>query len=84
MEANPADSFHDYNRDRGLKAKPITYRFLWGESITAGLILIYAPLRPSPNPDEGCMFTVTMEKDLVPKLREDPEWNEFFEYRGID
>ncbi|KAK6222668.1 hypothetical protein LQW54_000849 [Pestalotiopsis sp. IQ-011] len=65
-------------------AKPITYRFLWGESITAGLILIYAPLRPSPNPDEGCMFTVTMEKDLVPKLREDPEWSEFFEYRGVD
>ncbi|ETS75569.1 hypothetical protein PFICI_12513 [Pestalotiopsis fici W106-1] len=65
-------------------AKPITYRHLWGEAITAGLILIYAPLRPSLNPDEGCMFTITMEKELIPKLKEDPEWNSFFEYRGVD
>ncbi|KAF7537487.1 hypothetical protein G7054_g3672 [Neopestalotiopsis clavispora] len=64
--------------------KPITYRHLWGESITAGLILIYAPLRPSPNADEGCMFTITMEKELVETLRADPAWNSYFEYRGID
>ncbi|KAK8104649.1 Acyl transferase [Apiospora kogelbergensis] len=50
---------------------------------TAGLILIYAPVR-SANPDEGCMFTVTMEKELVPVLRADPEWSSFFEYRGLD
>ncbi|KAI1852881.1 hypothetical protein JX265_012909 [Neoarthrinium moseri] len=65
-------------------AKPITYRHLWGDLITAGLILVYAPIRSSDNPDEGCMFTITMEKDLVPKLMENSEWTDYFEYRGID
>lgn len=27
---------------------------------------------------------MTMEKDLVPKLFQDPEWNSFLEYRGKD
>lgn len=65
-------------------AKPITYRHLWGSSITAGLVLIYAPIRCTANPDEGCMFTITMEKELVPKLLEDADWTAYFEYRGVD
>lgn len=65
-------------------AKPITYRHLWGSLITAGLILIYAPIRSAADPDEGCMFTITMEKELVPKLLEEPEWADYFEYRGLD
>ncbi|KAI1337554.1 transferase family-domain-containing protein [Xylariaceae sp. FL0016] len=64
-------------------AKSLTYRYIWGDDVTAGLILIYAPVT-SANPDEGCMFTVTMEKELIPKLREDPEWSKYFEYRGVD
>ncbi|KAH8682001.1 hypothetical protein BX600DRAFT_447605 [Xylariales sp. PMI_506] len=66
-------------------AKPITYRHLWGDLITAGLILIYAPIRDeSVSSDEGCVLTITLEKELLPKLLEDPEWTDFFEYRGKD
>ncbi|CAN8104198.1 unnamed protein product [Discula destructiva] len=64
--------------------EPITYRHLWGENVTPGLVLIYAPIKSSPDPDEGYTFTVTIEKELVPKLLQDPGWNEFFEYRGVD
>ncbi|KAK8074603.1 hypothetical protein PG997_009266 [Apiospora hydei] len=63
--------------------KPLTYRHMWGHLLTAGLILIYAPVL-SADPDEGCMFTVNMEKELVPVLCADPEWSRYFEYRGID
>ncbi|CAJ2512967.1 Uu.00g010860.m01.CDS01 [Anthostomella pinea] len=55
-----------------------------GSLITAGLILVYAPIRSGADPDEGCMFTFTMEKELVPKLLEDSEWNAYFDYRGGD
>ncbi|KAH8205015.1 hypothetical protein TruAng_000898 [Truncatella angustata] len=65
-------------------AKPITYRHLWGSLITTGLILIYAPICSDASPDEVCMFTITKEKELVPKLLEDPEWTKYFEYRGVD
>ncbi|KAH9893055.1 hypothetical protein F4778DRAFT_795065 [Xylariomycetidae sp. FL2044] len=64
--------------------RPLTYRHFWGDLISAGLVLVYAPIRKPDDPDEGCMFTVTMEKELVPKLLEDPEWSEYFEYRGVD
>ncbi|GJC85391.1 trichothecene 3-O-acetyltransferase tri101 [Colletotrichum liriopes] len=65
-------------------AKPITYRHLWGNMVTAGVVLVYAPIQSPGNPDEGFMFAITMEKDLVPKLRESSEWSDYFEYRGVD
>ncbi|KAK2003328.1 hypothetical protein LX36DRAFT_625218 [Colletotrichum falcatum] len=65
-------------------AKPITYRHLWGDLLTAGVVLIYAPTRSSENLDEGVMFAITMEKDLVPKLMDTSEWTDYFEYRGVD
>lgn len=64
--------------------KPITYRHLWGGAVSPGLVLIYAPIQSSKDPDEGCTLTVTLEAELVPKLLEDAEWNEYFEYRGVD
>lgn len=64
--------------------KPITYRHMWGEEVSPGMVLIYAPIQSSQNPDEGCTFTVTLEAELLPKLLEDPEWNGYFEYRGTD
>ncbi|KAI7778621.1 hypothetical protein LA080_001951 [Diaporthe eres] len=64
--------------------RPITHRHLWGEHLSAGLVLIYAPGSSSSDPDEGFTFTVTIEKQLVSKLVRDPEWSEYFEYRGID
>ncbi|KAL1854398.1 hypothetical protein Daus18300_011497 [Diaporthe australafricana] len=64
--------------------KPITHRHLWGDHLSPGLVLIYAPVNSASNTDEGYTFTITMEKDLVPKLLQDPQWTEFFEYRGVD
>lgn len=64
--------------------KPITYRHLWGEHLSPGLILIYAPIKSSSKPDEGFVFTITMEKELVPRLLQDPDWTNFFEYLGED
>ncbi|KAK2053879.1 acyltransferase [Colletotrichum caudatum] len=64
--------------------KPITYRHLWGDLLTAGVVVIYAPIQSSRSPDEGVMFAITMEKDLVPKLMETSEWTDYFEYRGVD
>lgn len=65
-------------------AKPIAYRHFWGDTKSPGVIVIYAPVRSSANADEGWMFTLTMEKELVPRLRETAEWAKYFEYRGID
>lgn len=70
-------------RDFGF-GRPLTYRHLWGDSLTAGLVLIYAPVRDAADPDEGCTFTVTMEAELVAQLCADPVWCEYFEYRGVD
>lgn len=64
--------------------KPVTYRHLWGEHLSPGLILIYAPIKSASNPDEGFIFTVTMEKELVPKLLQDPDWTNYFQYLGED
>lgn len=63
--------------------KPITYRHLFGGFSTAGAVVMYAPVR-SADPDEGCVFTVTMEKELVGKMRAMPEFSNIFEYRGVD
>ncbi|KAF4839116.1 Trichothecene 3-O-acetyltransferase TRI101 [Colletotrichum tropicale] len=65
-------------------AKPITHRHLWGGHKTAGVVLIYPPVGGTASADEGFMFAITMEKELVAKLMESPEWTEYFEYRGID
>lgn len=63
---------------------PVTYRHLWGREVTPGLVLIYAPIRSSPGPDEGFTFTVTLEEVLVLSLLADPEWSSYFEYKGTD
>lgn len=65
-------------------AKPVAVRHLWGNEVAAGVILIYAPFPSGPTEDEGWMFTIGMEKELVPNLIANPEWTRYFEYRGID
>ncbi|KAL4778832.1 transferase [Aspergillus varians] len=64
-------------------ASPITYRHLL-DAVTNGVIIIYPPRTNAANPDEGCEFAIFYEKDLAQTLIHDPEWNEYFEYRGID
>ncbi|TLD04262.1 uncharacterized protein PgNI_12098 [Pyricularia grisea] len=63
--------------------KPIIYRHLFGGFSTEGVIIIYPPIR-STNPDEGYVFSVTIEKELVGKMIEMREFCEFFEYRGVN
>jgi hypothetical protein len=64
-------------------AKPITYRHLL-DCVTEGVIIIYPPRSMAPESDEGCEFAISYEKRLAQTLIEDPEWNEYFEYRGVD
>ncbi|KAE8374234.1 transferase [Aspergillus bertholletiae] len=62
---------------------PVTYRHLL-DCITEGVIIIYPPRTVGPDSDEGCEFAISYEKRLAQELIDDPEWNEFFEYRGVD
>jgi hypothetical protein len=62
---------------------PITYRHLL-DRVTNGVIVIYPPRMNTGNPDEGCEFAIFYEEDLAQTLIDDPEWNEYFEYRGVD
>ncbi|KAG8667760.1 hypothetical protein FPOAC2_12950 [Fusarium poae] len=64
-------------------AKPAMYRHLL-DRITEGIIIIYPPRDTSPESDEGCEFAIFYEKRLAQDLINDREWNEYFEYRGID
>ncbi|KAL4751039.1 hypothetical protein BDW72DRAFT_203408 [Aspergillus terricola var. indicus] len=64
-------------------ARPITYRHLL-DCVTNGVIIVYPPRAGTGNEDEGCEFAIFYEKDRAQSLIEDPEWNEYFEYRGVD
>ncbi|KAE8152514.1 transferase family-domain-containing protein [Aspergillus avenaceus] len=64
-------------------ATPTTYRHLF-DCITQGVVIIYPPRTTFPGSDEGCEFAIFYEKALAKNLIDDPEWNEYFEYRGID
>jgi hypothetical protein len=64
-------------------AKPITYRHLL-DNVTEGVIIIYPPRMSSADADEGCEFAIFYEKRLAEPLIHDPEWNRYFEYRGVD
>ncbi|QRD94695.1 hypothetical protein F9C07_2205456 [Aspergillus flavus] len=64
-------------------ATPVTYRHLL-DCISEGVIIIYPPRTTGPDSDEGCEFAISYEKSLAQELIDDPEWNKFFEYRGVD
>lgn len=64
-------------------ARPITYRHVI-DNVSIGVIIIYPPRDPSPESDEGPEFAVFYEKRLAQTLIDDPEWNKYFEYRGVD
>ncbi|KAL4811961.1 hypothetical protein BDW67DRAFT_179148 [Aspergillus spinulosporus] len=66
-------------------ARSITYRYLL-DFVTSAFILIY-PARVGSGPhggDEGCEFPIVYECELAQTLIDDPEWNSFFEFRGVD
>lgn len=66
-------------------AKPHAFRFPF-DTVTSGLAVVY-PARTSSPPagdDEGNEFSIGFEKELAQSLIEDPEWNRYFEFRGVD
>ncbi|KAJ5987964.1 hypothetical protein N7481_003174 [Penicillium waksmanii] len=64
-------------------ARPVIYRVLV-DSITQGVNIIYPPRASPPDTDEGPEFSISYEKSLKQALIDDPEWNKYFEYRGVD
>lgn len=65
-------------------AKPVIYRVLV-DSLTQGVNIIYPPrASSSPDSNEGPEISISYEKSLKQTLIDDPEWNEYFEYRGVD
>ncbi|KAK8111612.1 uncharacterized protein PG998_008069 [Apiospora kogelbergensis] len=67
-------------------ARPLTHRFLTRGSVSANMAFVYPPQASSDggDDDQGTIWSIGMEKDLVTKLRADPEWSQYFEYRGVD
>ncbi|KAK8136733.1 Acyl transferase [Apiospora sp. TS-2023a] len=65
--------------------RPLTHRFLTGDGVSANLAFVYPPSASTGgDDDQGTIWSIGMERDLVPKLRADPEWSQYFEYRGVD
>ncbi|RYP69111.1 hypothetical protein DL771_006265 [Monosporascus sp. 5C6A] len=64
-------------------AKPVTYRHLM-DNVTEGVIIIYPPRKAGPDSDEGVEIAISYEERLAQTLIDDPEWNKYFEYRGVD
>ncbi|OJJ04313.1 hypothetical protein ASPVEDRAFT_136175 [Aspergillus versicolor CBS 583.65] len=65
--------------------KPHAFRFPF-DTVTAGMTVVY-PVRtnnPPAGEDEGHEFSIGFERELAEGLIEDPEWNRYFEYRGVD
>jgi len=56
------------------------------DTVTNGLILVYPPrtVDPPAGDDEGVEVCIGFEKQLTRGLVEDPEWNRYFEFRGVD
>ncbi|KAK1838808.1 acyl transferase [Colletotrichum chrysophilum] len=85
----PMSILHTDHRDANIVSadfgfgKPSGYRHLM-DQVTEGVVVIYPPRDPSPESDEGPEFAISFEKDLAHLLLGDPEFNEYFEYRGVD
>lgn len=63
--------------------KPQTFRHIMAV-VTPGLKVIYPASTNDPDSDEGPEFCIGFEKEISDKLINDPEWCQYFEYRGVD
>ena len=73
-----------YDADFGF-AKPCGFRHPF-DMPTNGFIIIYPTrtIRAPAGEDEGNEIVISFEKELTKGLLEDPEWNRYFEFRGLD
>ncbi|RYP72279.1 hypothetical protein DL770_007981 [Monosporascus sp. CRB-9-2] len=65
--------------------KPYAFRHPF-DTVTTGYVIVY-PERRNGGPagaDEGNEILIGFEKDATKGLLEDPEWNKYFEFRGVD
>ncbi|KAK3328120.1 hypothetical protein B0T19DRAFT_423740 [Cercophora scortea] len=66
-------------------AKPHAFRHPF-DTVSSGLAIVY-PVRTNSPPagdDEGHEFIIGLEKEVARHLVDDPEWNRYFEFRGVD
>ncbi|KAK3935733.1 transferase [Diplogelasinospora grovesii] len=64
-------------------ARPTAFRHLF-DTVTEGLVIVYPPHHGPAGDDEGIELQVAFEKELVQQLVNDPDWNKYFEFRGVD
>ncbi|KAJ5980365.1 Transferase [Penicillium waksmanii] len=64
-------------------ATPALYRHLL-DYVSEGIYVIYPPRDPSSGSDSGPEFSIAYERHLKDALLADPEWNQYFEYYGVD
>ncbi|KAK1990084.1 hypothetical protein LX36DRAFT_440245 [Colletotrichum falcatum] len=67
-------------------ARPAAFRHLFGSGmVPEGIVVVYPPRLGGPaGDDEGVELQVAFEKELARQLVEDPGWNRYFEFRGVD
>ena len=73
-----------YDADFGF-GKPYAFRHPFS-TVSNGYIIVY-PRRKQGGPageDEGNEILIGFEKDATKDLLEDPEWNKYFDFRGVD
>lgn len=64
---------------------PYGFRFPF-DTVTVGLTIVL-PVRKYGAPagdDEGNEFSIGFERQLAKDLINDPEWNKYFEFRGVE
>ncbi|KAG9256670.1 uncharacterized protein F5Z01DRAFT_481830 [Emericellopsis atlantica] len=64
-------------------AHPTAYRHMFG-IIPQGHCVVYPAHHGPAGDDEGIELQVTFEEELMADLLNDPEWNRYFEFRGVD
>ncbi|TPX18571.1 uncharacterized protein E0L32_002428 [Thyridium curvatum] len=56
------------------------------EIVSTGMTIVYPPRihNPPAGNDEGSELNICLETAILEDLLADPEWTEFFDYRGVD
>lgn len=69
--------------DWGFAEPPTAYRHLFG-GVPLCQVIVYPPHKGPAGDDEGMEVQLTFETELVPQLLRDPNWSNYFEFRGVD
>lgn len=77
--ANPYDADFGFGR-------PCAFRHPFGSPAANGCIVVYPRRKQGAagGDDEGVEILIACEKDIAGDLMEDPDWNRYFEFRGVD